>query len=256
MKTKFLAIVKSFMYLLLFLLSIALSSVIFGLSDKPELAAVGAALIAVGALFLRARFRRLDEWDGGDALQGAEDGEDGDDSGQAAEDGEDGDGSVKSTVDAAGLRRAYIIDKFSALPIARKKIAIIVAVTVPVTLLIQCLRFVVPPEYVPETPPFELTYGVFSLISLLITTPIAEEVFFRGFILKCLKGSFKTSTAIIISVLLFSGMHSGPLWSMMAIAAGIYYSALFTKYRSIYAPIAAHMTSNLIALLYNVIFSQ
>ena len=241
MKNKILAIVKSFMYLLLFLSSIVLSSVIFGLAGIPGLAAPGAALIGVGALFLRARYRRMDARESGAALREAEDGESG-----AVDQGK--------SEDTARLRRAYIIDRFSLVLPEPKKIGIIIAVTVPVTLLVQCLRFVVPPEYVPETQPFELTYGALSVFSLLITTPIAEEVFFRGFILKRLRGSFKTAAAVTISSLLFSGMHSGALWSLMAIVISIYYSVLFIKYKSIYAPIAAHMTSNLIALLYNVAF--
>ncbi|MCL2699674.1 MAG: CPBP family intramembrane metalloprotease [Defluviitaleaceae bacterium] len=152
-------------------------------------------------------------------------------------------------------RRVDIKERFSLKPLTARDITLIVAVAVPVTLLVQSVQFIVPPQYLTEAPQFEMQYGAFSVFTTVIASPIAEEIFFRGFIFKRLCASYHPAIAVLIASFMFSGMHPGELWSFMAMLISVFYSVLFLKYKSVYAPITAHITSNFIAVCFNFMFN-
>jgi membrane protease YdiL (CAAX protease family) len=98
--------------------------------------------------------------------------------------------------------------------------------------------------------PIELTISVF----LFATVAIAEEMLFRGYILKNLMISFSKYLALIVSALVFSFVHApNPNASILSlfslflsgIALGLYY--LYTK--NLWFPIGAHLGWNLFQTL-------
>ncbi|MCL2455915.1 MAG: CPBP family intramembrane metalloprotease [Defluviitaleaceae bacterium] len=150
------------------------------------------------------------------------------------------------------IKHGNLEESFSLRALTKKNFALIIAIAIPITILIQCTQFFFPSEFRADMPEFSLPYGLLSVISIAVTTPVIEEIFFRGFIFKNLSENFHPVTAIIISSLFFSGLHPDAVWAMMAMLISVFYSILFLKFKSLFAPVAAHMTSNIIAVVANV----
>lgn len=88
--------------------------------------------------------------------------------------------------------------------------------------------------------------GVFSLISVILISPIAEELLFRGVFLNKLKLIVPTLFAVLISSLLFASLHSfGGIIS--AFVFGICMAVLYMKTDNILVPIFAHFINNLLS---------
>lgn len=86
---------------------------------------------------------------------------------------------------------------------------------------------------------------VFAVVALL---PVAEEIFFRGFIFSVLNRKMSTSAAIITSATLFGIAHLSPLSLVFDVVFGVVLAVLLQKSTSLISPIAAHVTFNAIAL--------
>lgn len=87
--------------------------------------------------------------------------------------------------------------------------------------------------------------GVFSLISIVLISPITEELLFRGIFLNKLRLIVPTIFAVLISALLFASLHSfGSITS--AFVFGICMALLYLKTDNILVPILAHLLNNLI----------
>lgn len=94
-------------------------------------------------------------------------------------------------------------------------------------------------------------YGIIMyLISIVILSPIVEELLFRGVILRKLNVNFEFSIkrAVIISSILFGLCHNfGGILS--AILFGICMSFLYIKSKNILIPIFAHCLNNLFSFI-------
>jgi CAAX prenyl protease-like protein len=96
----------------------------------------------------------------------------------------------------------------------------------------------------------------------IITVPIAEELAYRGYLLRRLaKAQFESITlrevrrpALIVSSILF-GITHGSLW-LPGIAAGLTYGALAMKSNRIGESVVAHATTNALLAAYVLIFNQ
>lgn len=87
--------------------------------------------------------------------------------------------------------------------------------------------------------------GIFSLISVVLISPIAEELIFRGIFLNKLRLIVPTIFAILISALLFASLHGfGSIIS--AFVFGIFMALLYLKTDNILVPILTHVLNNLI----------
>ena len=88
----------------------------------------------------------------------------------------------------------------------------------------------------------------FLFLSVVIVTPIAEELLFRGYILDSIKRMHGDWPAIIGSALLFALVHFNLFGMVPIIMAGVIYGWLRIKTGSLLPSIACHMMWNLMAL--------
>lgn len=106
--------------------------------------------------------------------------------------------------------------------------------------------------YDPRTPGGGLNWTLvaFRLAGASLVVPLMEELFWRSFLLRWVeRQDFLSVTAseiglraIVISSLLFGAEHT--LW-FAGILAGLAYAWLYRTYNNLWAPIAAHATTNL-----------
>ena len=98
--------------------------------------------------------------------------------------------------------------------------------------------------------------GIFSLVSVVLISPVAEELMFRGVFLNKLRLIVPTLFAILISSLLFASLHSfGSITS--AFVFGICMALLYLKTDNILVPILAHFLNNLIGeTIYHLDFQE
>ncbi len=94
------------------------------------------------------------------------------------------------------------------------------------------------------------TLVVFRLAGASLVVPVMEELFWRSFLMRWIERpdflSVSVSNislrAVVISSLLFGAEHT--LW-FAGILAGLAYAWLYRTYHTLWAPIAAHATTNL-----------
>lgn len=100
-----------------------------------------------------------------------------------------------------------------------------------------------------KLPPFTLLWMVMNLLFVCM----AEEAFFRGFVLKeiekfCSTTRLKRALPISASALLFGAAHfpGGPIYMILASIAGFFYGYAYLKTRRLEAAILTHFFINLI----------
>ncbi|MEO6025421.1 MAG: type II CAAX endopeptidase family protein [Candidatus Binatia bacterium] len=89
-------------------------------------------------------------------------------------------------------------------------------------------------------------------LAFVVLAPLAEEVVFRGFLLRGLAASCRAGTAIAVTALAFAALHLGQygaldLGFLTAFGAALAVARLCTG--SLLVPITMHATMNLVALL-------
>ncbi len=94
-------------------------------------------------------------------------------------------------------------------------------------------------------------FGILSIvIASCLLAPIAEEIFFRGILLKGLQEKFKSFPAIIISALLFAAIHFSPKDFISLFVAAFGYALLTIKAQSILPAILAHTINNSLTIYF------
>ena len=89
----------------------------------------------------------------------------------------------------------------------------------------------------------------FLFLSVAIVTPIAEELFFRGYVLDAINRKHGDWTAIIWSAMLFGLVHVDPFTMGQAFMGGIIYGWIRMRTGSLLPSIACHMKWNMLALV-------
>lgn len=89
-------------------------------------------------------------------------------------------------------------------------------------------------------------YPLITFVCICVIAPVCEELFFRGFILKgLLNNKVAPSKAIIISAVIFGGVHLFP-WQMVGgILAGLVLGVVFYKSGSLLTSILLHFINNI-----------
>jgi len=90
------------------------------------------------------------------------------------------------------------------------------------------------------------------LIFLVAIMPVAEEVFFRGFLLEKIESFAGSSVAIIVTSFLFGIAHAsyGKIFPIiLPILMGILLAYIVIKTRNLYASIIAHVIYNVVAMV-------
>lgn len=106
-------------------------------------------------------------------------------------------------------------------------------------------------ESVPTVwPRLDGTYGLASILNifvLVLLAPVAEEVFFRGFLLRSLMRKYSTGIAITIVSLTFAIFH------IDVIGAGVFSAILcliFLRTGSLLGPVIVHIANNALAVVF------
>jgi len=86
-------------------------------------------------------------------------------------------------------------------------------------------------------------------ISILILSPIPEEVFLRGFAYTLLKKRCGKGTAVIVSSLIFAAAHLNFHWAAQIMIIGIGLALLFESTKSLVSVTIAHSLFNLLSVL-------
>lgn len=123
-------------------------------------------------------------------------------------------------------------------------------ITTSISLIITLLKtknVTVPTaDFTVDSPTFSAIF--FSVLYLLVIAPIAEEIMFRGLILKTI-APFGKTLAIVLSSLLFGLMHGNIQQFFGAFVIGIMFAVIDIKCGSIIPSIIAHSFNNLIPTL-------
>ena len=101
----------------------------------------------------------------------------------------------------------------------------------------------IPDHALGEGPSRFVNIGIIGLAG-----PLAEEMFFRGFLLVALLHPLGTLRAVSIGSAVFAASHGSVPVLLPTFVSGILLSWLFLKTRSIWPPFSAHAAQNLIVL--------
>jgi membrane protease YdiL (CAAX protease family) len=86
------------------------------------------------------------------------------------------------------------------------------------------------------------------ILAVVALLPVAEEIFFRGFIFSVIRSHTSTSIAVAISATLFGLAHLSASSFAFNVVFGAVLALLLHRTTSLLSPIAAHVTFNAIAL--------
>ncbi len=96
------------------------------------------------------------------------------------------------------------------------------------------------------------TTGVGFLLTLVVgavIAPIAEEVFFRGFVYAGLRARLGVAAAVLVASLFFTILHLSVEFFIPLFALGIFLTLLYEMTGSLFPGILLHATNNAIALV-------
>lgn len=94
------------------------------------------------------------------------------------------------------------------------------------------------------------SYGTASaaqIFAIAIAGPINEELIYRGVIFRRGQSFLKTVPALLLSSILFGVAHTGILEAGISVIVGLLFGLIFLRYRSLTAPILAHVGVNLLS---------
>jgi uncharacterized protein len=86
------------------------------------------------------------------------------------------------------------------------------------------------------------------------TTPLAEELIFRGLLFQWLRGRLSVAAGAAISATLFGALHWPSGQALWAGLVGVGLALLFHRLNSLWASIAAHSGINALAMVLVMVF--
>jgi membrane protease YdiL (CAAX protease family) len=108
----------------------------------------------------------------------------------------------------------------------------------------------VPPH--PYIQKLEMTNSPMSylavLTSIIALGPVSEEVFVRGFAYTIFRKRYGKSIGIILSALIFTGLHFNLSWAVPIMILGIILGFLYESTRSLASVIVAHSSINMLSI--------
>lgn len=88
------------------------------------------------------------------------------------------------------------------------------------------------------------TTSFFGFFAYALLTPLVEEVVFRGLIMTRFARGMPVIAAVLLQAFVFGMVHGNLLWFCYSFLMGVGFGLLFRKFRSLWAPILAHMVFN------------
>lgn len=89
-------------------------------------------------------------------------------------------------------------------------------------------------------------------LSVVIAAPLIEEIMLRGIVLNDFKKAVPLWAALIIQALLFGAMHMNWIQGSYACVLGLVLGWVYHQYKSIWAPIAVHLSYNMTSALWGI----
>jgi membrane protease YdiL (CAAX protease family) len=93
-------------------------------------------------------------------------------------------------------------------------------------------------------------FAIATGLLLIVVAPVAEEVFFRGFLFQALRNSFGVWPGAILSGLIFGVIHFEFFKLVQLATLGVILALLFERTRSLWPPIMLHAVNNTLAYIY------
>lgn len=87
-------------------------------------------------------------------------------------------------------------------------------------------------------------YAVFGVLGVGILTPIWEELYFRGMLLRLFQLTIGVRWAVVASAAIFAVAHVQPLLFLYLFCAGVVMALMRKFYGNIWAPMVLHMVMN------------
>lgn len=91
--------------------------------------------------------------------------------------------------------------------------------------------------FLPESP--SVLVGVSLFVAVAVVTPFAEELFFRGLLLRSLEKRFNTTIAIVVSSVVFGSLHLAGVTSATDLGElalhGLFIAVVITGYGAVFA---------------------
>jgi len=96
----------------------------------------------------------------------------------------------------------------------------------------------------------DLVLALATGLLLIGIAPLAEEVFFRGFLYQAFRNSFGVLPGAVLSGLIFGAIHLEFFKLVQLAVLGVILALLFEKTRSLWPPIILHAVNNSLAFAY------
>ncbi|SDB08346.1 CPBP family intramembrane glutamic endopeptidase [Butyrivibrio sp. INlla16] len=90
---------------------------------------------------------------------------------------------------------------------------------------------------------------IVAVLTVALFAPIAEELAFRGVMLKSSKKAFAIVGCVILSALMFAIMHMNPMQSLYALPIGLALAFVGYKFNSVIPAIVIHIINNTVAIV-------
>ena len=87
---------------------------------------------------------------------------------------------------------------------------------------------------------------------LVVVGPLAEEVFFRGFLLMAFVQGIGVIPGLIVTSAIFAVSHGDPAVMLPVFASGVSLSVVYLLTRSIWPSVVAHSAQNYLAVTFAV----
>jgi uncharacterized protein len=88
-----------------------------------------------------------------------------------------------------------------------------------------------------------------SVVFAAIFGPVAEEIFFRGFMYPAVKKKWGVAAALIATSAIFSLLHAHAAGFLPIMALGVFLAYLYERTGSLFVPMAVHMIHNMCMLV-------
>ena len=82
-----------------------------------------------------------------------------------------------------------------------------------------------------------------------LVVPVAEELFFRGFVYNWMRKGLSQWPAMVLSALVFGGFHLVPVQVILAFVLGLGLAWIYEKSESLWPPIILHLSNNIFFLI-------
>ena len=92
-------------------------------------------------------------------------------------------------------------------------------------------------------------HDIAGYLTAMLFAPVAEELAFRGVMLKKLRGSFGLIGCALVSSLMFGIMHLNPMQSIYVLPMGMMFAYVAYKYDSVIPAIIAHILNNCLGII-------